>query len=78
MKFFESFEDLTFSCTISFNTLCDQESRIFLQTTVSTQQGCNIGLNYGFIRIFLNISGANCTVIKEQKGMFLIDKVDYR
>ena len=58
--------------------MTDEESVIFLQTKVSIQPGGNIGLNYGFIRIFLNISGANCTVIKEQKGMFLIDKVDYR
>ena len=42
---------------MSFNTLCDEESRIFLQTTVSTQQGCNIGLNYGFIRNFLTFLG---------------------
>ena len=67
-----------FTCIISFNALCDEESVLFLQTKVSIQNGGNIGLNYGFIRIFLNISGANCTVIKEQKGMFLIDKVDYR
>jgi hypothetical protein len=45
-----------FTCVISFDTLWDEESEIFLQKELSIQNGSNIGLKYDFIRIFPNIS----------------------
>ena len=44
-----------FTYVISFNTLWDEESEIFLQIKLSIENGTNIGLNHGFLRIFLNI-----------------------
>ena len=44
-----------FTHVISFNTLWDEESEIFLQIKLSIENGTNIGLNHGFLRIFLNI-----------------------
>ena len=46
-----------FTCVISFNTLWDEESEIFLQIELSTQYWINIGLNQGFSRIFLTFLG---------------------
>ena len=44
-----------FTFVISFNTLRDEESEIFLQIKLSIQNGSNIGLNHGFLRICLSI-----------------------
>ena len=44
-----------FTYVISFNTLWDEESEIFLQIKLFIENGTNIGLNHGFLRIFLNI-----------------------
>ena len=44
-----------FTHVISFNTLWDEESEIFLQIKLSIQNGSNIGLNHGFLRICLSI-----------------------
>jgi hypothetical protein len=41
------------TCVISLNTLWDEESEIFLQIKLSIENGSNIGLNHGFLRIFL-------------------------
>lgn len=46
---------------ISFNTLWDEESEMFLQILLSIQNGSSIGLKYGFIRIFLTFLG-NTTI----------------
>ena len=42
-----------FTHIISFDTLWDKESKIFLQIKLSIENGSNIGLNHGFLRIDL-------------------------